>query len=276
MPYFIVQWVAWVVPLSPLCPQIDGIQSCLALSFHSRLAFGPGFAADPDPAQNPGQLVEIEPDAVFVARINDDPAPSSEIATVHHLAANGATSIHRPALLGCICRYLGASRGTDVKILDRQVRRRLADELFQDTGIDPHSRATVALLNRDVADPPAAKPRHLSADGANQVGLLAGERFRHQGQPAMVAELGPIADPREATGADRVEVLLVQGEIGAAMRAGRAPMLPRRTARRAANDRGVVALRTANCNDRPAMAAEPASDRPSAGVELAAALRTGD
>jgi hypothetical protein len=91
-----------------------------------------------------------------------------------------------------------------------------------------------------------------------------------------VAEFRPIADPGETPRANRVEILLMNREVGAAVLAAVAPLGARRAARRTAHHRGVVPLGLRNRYRRAAIAAEPAANGPAAGVVLAFALWAGN
>jgi hypothetical protein len=92
----------------------------------------------------------------------------------------------------------------------------------------------------------------------------------------MVAELRTIADPGQAVGTDRVEVLLTKREVGAAELAARRFLAPRGTAGGTSHNRGVVLLRARNRHNRSAAAAEPAADRTIGRIILPPAGGTGD
>ena len=244
--------------------------------FVGRPAVRFGLSADPHPGQDARQLVGVEPDAVIPANVDYYTASEGKLAGVHQLAADRTLAVHRATLRVGIERRGPTRRGVEPEILGRQVGRGLLDQMLQDVRPQPEPGAAAALHQGHVADLPAAEARHFPADRAGKFRFLAGQSFRTQRQTAMMAELGPIAYPRETLRTDRIEVSFVEGEVGSAMGTSHAALLSRRAARRAADHRGVVPARPTDRNNRSAMAAEPAADRPSTGVELAMALWAGD
>src|SRR5437879_9369722 len=90
-----------------------------------------------------------------------------------------------------------------------------------------------------------------------------------------MAEPRLIADESQAMRADRVQVTLVERELGVAIRAAPAIVRPGRAARRTAHDPRVVSLRSLDCHDVPTVTAKLAANPPPAGVVLAMAFRAG-
>src|SRR5437879_2028452 len=91
-----------------------------------------------------------------------------------------------------------------------------------------------------------------------------------------MAEPRLIADESQAVRADRVQVALVERELGVAIRAAPVIVRPGRAARRTAHDPRVVSLRLLNGHDVPTVTAKLAASPPPAGVVLAMAFRAGD
>jgi hypothetical protein len=91
----------------------------------------------------------------------------------------------------------------------------------------------------------------------------------------VVAKLRPVADAGEALRANRVQIALVERVIAAAMTATGGALLPRRAARRAADDIGVVPSRRGGGERFAAKAMKLRPDRQARGVELTAALGAG-
>ena len=85
----------------------------------------------------------------------------------------------------------------------------------------------------------------------------------------MVAKLRAISDSSQAVGADSVEILFAEREIGAAEFAAHRSIATRRSARSAPHDRGIMSFRLRDRHDRSTPAAEPAADRPPRDIILA-------
>ena len=90
-----------------------------------------------------------------------------------------------------------------------------------------------------------------------------------------MAETSAVADPGHTSRADGMQIPLVQREIGAAEATGLALLVTRRTARRAADDRGIVGLGPLDLHNGTTQAAETRSCRQLAGIVLPHALGAG-
>src|SRR5437016_8501986 len=91
-----------------------------------------------------------------------------------------------------------------------------------------------------------------------------------------MAEPRLIADESQAMRADRVQVTLVERELGVAIRAAPAIVRPGSAAGRTARYPRVVPLRLLDGHDVPTVTAKLAASPPPAGVVLAVASRAGN
>ena len=89
-----------------------------------------------------------------------------------------------------------------------------------------------------------------------------------------MTEAGLVTDPGHATGADGVEVFLVQREVRTTEVAGTALPLTRSAAGRAAHHGRVMRSGTVHPQDRSAQTTEPRSRGQASGIELASAIGT--
>jgi hypothetical protein len=93
---------------------------------------------------------------------------------------------------------------------------------------------------------------------------------------AMVAELRAVALPGETVRANRIEILLVEREVGATETAPLLIALPRSSARRASHHVGIVSRWPSDCQRLATDAVEVTADGPTRGVVLPLAFWAGD
>lgn len=103
------------------------------------------------------------------------------------------------------------------------------------------------------------------------LGLVARMPGRRDQRPAVVTVAGPVTDPGQALRADRVEVALVEREIGIAVGTRQGPALTRRATGRALDDRRVVGLGIGDGENFAAAAVKLLSATTTGHLELAVA-----
>lgn len=166
-----------------------------------------------NPFQNPSQLVEIEPDAVFGADIDDDSTSSPVVAAIHQLLAFGT---------GTVERFGGVTQIRNRRVAGSPLRRpgqtTLPSTFFErlESGPrEPHARAARALEDREAlcAQSPAEKVLLRAANRTAGVDLLAGGALRRYRNRAGMAVARLAADAGCASRADRIEILFVKGEV---------------------------------------------------------------
>src|SRR5262249_6226500 len=90
-----------------------------------------------------------------------------------------------------------------------------------------------------------------------------------------MAKAGLIADQGETVRADSIQIALMQGEFGLAIRTALGILGPRRPARRASHHLGLVPLRLLHNDHVTAVTPKPAPNRSPAGIILALTFRAG-
>src|SRR5206468_772523 len=118
----------------PLLAQLDP----LLLPLHR---LGPGLSPLADPAQQAVQLVEVEPDAVVGADVDDHPALAAVVAAVHQRAADHAGAVAeglRSALAPAVPPFAGGAAAEPFRQVARP--RPLAQDL-EDLLLEPEAAA---------------------------------------------------------------------------------------------------------------------------------------
>jgi hypothetical protein len=134
------------------------------------------------------------------------------------------------------------------------------DQLLENGIFDPKTRADMALHQSKPADRTVEKPPITATRWTDQWRVDDIQRFSRQWLAAMIAKPGMIANPREATWANRIEVLLMEREIGVAEFAPPAAVMPRRAARFTANHRRIMPFRLIDRQHFATPTTKPAAD----------------
>ena len=216
---------------------------------------GNGMASPRNPVHDLVQFFGIKPNAMVTTNVDDHSAPPRVLLSVH----DGAALCARSPELARMRTQLRRLRRAFHQIGHVSCFRHgpLANFL-KGVVADPQTGADLTLAGGDFLLTQLSRVQFdfVSTLWTGPRTGFASQCLGRQRVAALIAELGAIADARHAIGADRVEISLVNGEIGVTETAGGGVFNTRCAAVRATHNLALASLRFRDHHDLTAIATD--------------------